>query len=93
MEKSYDELKNYLIKEGLNPKHAEFQVKDMELSDEINYWIKIIREYPDGEWEHSESWYELVEACYLYRKHSKSIYSKNGPFNDLSAKTSKLKKT
>ena len=93
MEKSYAELKNYLIKEGLDPKHAEFQVKDMELSDEINFWIKSIREYPDGHWEHSESWYELVEACYEYRKHSKSIYRKNGPLRDLFTKSSKQKKT
>ena len=93
MKKNYPGLKNYLLEKGMDRKFVEFQLKGMELRAEIDYWIRKIRQYPDEEWESSESWYELVEVCHSYRKHFKSIYRKNGPNKDLLSSVSKLKKT
>lgn len=76
MEKNYDEMKQYLIENGIDPTEAKFQIKETELSDEINYWIKRIRKKPEGEWSHSDSWYELVEVCYLYKKHGTDYATK-----------------
>ena len=76
MEKNYDEMKQDLIENGIDPTEAKFQIREIELSDEINFWIESIRKKPENEWSHSESWYKLVEACYLYKKHGTDYATK-----------------
>ena len=81
----YNKVKQALIENGTNPKAAEYEVKTFQLIDEVDDRIEHIRSLPDDSWKSSDSWYELVLSCCKYKLHHNKLYSKNGPYDSLTA--------
>lgn len=77
-ELSSSDYEKFSAEAGFSPKYAKWLEREIELAEDVNGLIESISNVPEERRQNCDFWYELVVACYNYKKHWDKQYRKGG---------------